>query len=128
MAGDTSALPDIHPTAVVHPKTEVGVGVRIGPYAVIGEGVSLSDGVEVGPHAVLEGRLEVGPRSRIFAGAIIGYPPQDYKWRPGTPSGVRIGADTVIREYVTIHRSSVEDGWTLIGDGCFLMATSPITA
>jgi UDP-N-acetylglucosamine acyltransferase len=126
VAGDTSALPDIHPTAVVHPKTEVGVGVRIGPYAVIGEGVSLSDGVEVGPHAVLEGRLEVGPRSRIFAGAIIGYPPQDYKWKPGTPSGVRIGADTVIREYVTIHRSSVEDGWTLIGDGCFLMATSHV--
>jgi UDP-N-acetylglucosamine acyltransferase len=118
--------PEVHPTAVVHPKTELGAGVRIGPYAVVGEGVQLGDGVEVGPHAILEGRLEVGPRCRIFAGAVIGYPPQDVKWTPGTRSGVRIGADTVIREYVTVHRSSVEDGWTLIGEGCFLMATSHV--
>jgi UDP-N-acetylglucosamine acyltransferase len=118
--------PDVHPTAVVHPKTELGAGVRIGPYAVIGEGVRLGDGAEIGPHAVLEGRLEVGPRCRIFAGAVIGYPPQDVKWKPDTPSGVRIGADTVIREYVTVHRSSVEDGWTEIGEGCFIMATSHI--
>jgi UDP-N-acetylglucosamine acyltransferase len=116
---------DVHPTAIVHPKTELGAGVRIGPYAVIGEGVRLGEGTEVGPHAVLEGQLEVGPRCRIFAGAVVGYPPH-VKWKPGTPSGVRIGADTLIREYVTIHRSSLEDGWTTIGDGCFLMASSHV--
>ena len=128
--GEIPLVPDgpqeIHPTAVVHAKTELGSGVRIGPYAVIGEGVQLGDGTEIGPHAILDGRLEVGPRCRISAGAVIGYPPQDVKWKPGTPSGVRIGADTVIREYVTVHRSSVEDGWTLIGEGCFIMATSHI--
>jgi UDP-N-acetylglucosamine acyltransferase len=128
--GDWRPLDDfraeIHPTAVIHPKVELGIGVRIGPYAVIGEDVQLGDGVEVGPHAVLEGRLEIGPRSRIFAGAIIGFPPQDLKWKPGMPSGVRIGADNIIREYATIHRSSVEDGWTTIGDGCFIMASSHI--
>jgi UDP-N-acetylglucosamine acyltransferase len=117
---------EIHPTAIVHLKTELGPGVRIGPYAVIGEGVRLGEGTEVGPHAVLEGQLEVGPRCRIFAGAVVGYPPQDVKWKPGTPSGVRIGADTVIREYVTIHRSSLEEGWTIIGDGCFFMASSHV--
>jgi UDP-N-acetylglucosamine acyltransferase len=128
--GETPPAPDgppeIHPTAVVHPKTELGAGVRIGPYAVIGEGVQLGDGAEVGPHAVLEGRLEVGPRCRIFPGAVVGYPPQDVKWKAGMPSGLRIGADTVIREHVTVHRSSVEDGWTLVGAGCFIMATSHI--
>ncbi len=117
---------DVHPTAIVHPKAELGAGVRVGPYAVVGKGVRLGDGTEVGPHAVLEGRLEVGPGCRIFAGAVIGYPPQDLKWKDGTPSGVRIGARTVIREYVTIHRSSLEDGWTVIGDECFLMATSHV--
>ncbi len=126
MAVESEALPEIHPSAVVHPKTELGAGVRIGPYAVIGEGVRLGDDTEVGPHAVLEGRLDVGPRCRIFAGAAIGGPPQDLKWKPGMPSGVRIGADTVIREYATIHRSSVEEGWTVIGDGCFIMATSHV--
>ncbi|HEV8673397.1 MAG TPA: acyl-ACP--UDP-N-acetylglucosamine O-acyltransferase [Methylomirabilota bacterium] len=118
--------PEIHPTAVVHPRTEVGAGVRIGPYAVIGERVRLGDGTEVGPHAVLEGTLEVGARCRIFAGAVIGLPPQDLKFHPDTPSGVRIGAETVIREYATIHRASVEDGWTVIGDGCYIMASSHI--
>lgn len=120
------AATEIHPTAVVHPKAEIGAGVRVGPYAVIGEGVRLGDGTEVGPHAVLDGRLEVGPRCRIFAGAVIGFPPQDLKFGPDTPSGVRIGADTVIREYATIHRASVEEGWTLVGDGCYIMATSHI--
>lgn len=117
---------EIHPTAIVHAKAELGAGVRIGPYAIVGEDVRLGDGTEVGPHAVLEGRLEVGPRCRIFAGAVIGFPPQDLKYKAGTPSGVRIGADNVIREYATIHRSSLEEGWTVIGDGCFIMATSHI--
>ncbi len=124
--GGDGADSEIHPTAIVHPKAELGVGVRIGPYAIVGDDVRLGDGTEVGPHAVLEGRLEIGPRCRIFAGAVIGYPPQDLKWKPGMPSGVRIGADNVVREYATIHRSSIEDGWTVIGDGCFIMASSHI--
>lgn len=116
----------IHPTAVVHPKAELSIGVDVGPYAVIGEGVRIGEDTQVGPHAVLEGRLEIGPHCQIFAGAIIGFPPQDLKFKPGTPSGVRIGARNVIREYATIHRSSVEDGWTVIGDGCYIMGSSHV--
>lgn len=117
---------EIHSTAVIHPRAELGARVRVGPYAVIGEGVRLGEGTQVGPHAVLEGRLEVGARCQIFAGAIIGFPPQDLKYKAGTPSGVRIGEDNVIREYATIHRSSLADGWTVIGNGCFIMASSHI--
>jgi UDP-N-acetylglucosamine acyltransferase len=113
---------EIHPTAVVHPSACFGPGVRIGPYAVIGEGVCLGEDVEVGPHAVLEGSLEVGPRCQIHAGAAIGLPPQDLKWKRGMPSGVRIGEGTEIREYTTIHRASTPDGWTVIGKHCYLMA------
>jgi UDP-N-acetylglucosamine acyltransferase len=120
------AVGEIHPTALVHPRAELAAGVRIGPYAVVGSEVRLGANTEVGPHAVLEGRLEVGPRCQIFAGAIIGFPPQDLKFKPGTPSGVRIGADTVVREYATIHRASVEDGWTVVGNECFIMASSHI--
>lgn len=112
----------IHPTAVVHPGVQLGKGVRVGPYAIVGEGVCLADDVEVGPHAVLEGRVEVGARCQIFAGAAVGLPPQDLKWRPGTASGVRIGEGTVVREYTTIHRATTPDGWTVIGKDCYLMA------
>lgn len=117
---------EIHPTAVVHPGAEVGAGVRIGPFAVVGDRVRLGDDTRVGPHAVLEGPLEIGARCQIFAGAAIGLPPQDLKWNPGTPSGVRIGEETVVREYVTIHRATTPDGWTVIGRGCYLMAQSHV--
>ena len=115
-------MTDIHPTAVVHSETQLGKGVQIGPYAIVGEGVCLGDEVEVGPHAVLEGRLEVGARCRIYAGAAVGLPPQDLKWTPDRLSGVRIGEGTVVREYTTIHRATTPDGWTVIGKDCYLMA------
>jgi UDP-N-acetylglucosamine acyltransferase len=117
---------EIHPTAVVHPDAELGAGVRIGPFAVLGAGVRLGDDTTVGPHAVLEGPLEVGARCQIFAGAAIGLPPQDLRWVPSTPSGVRIGEETAVREYATIHRATTPGGWTVIGRGCYLMAQSHV--
>jgi UDP-N-acetylglucosamine acyltransferase len=117
---------EIHPTAIVHPGAEIGRGAQVGPYAVVGAGARVGEGCHLGPHVVLEGPVELGPGCRIFAGAAIGLPPQDLKYRPGTRSGVRIGRDTVVREYATIHRGSLEDSWTVIGDGCYLMAQSHV--
>jgi UDP-N-acetylglucosamine acyltransferase len=113
----------IHPAAFVDPRARLGAGVRVGPGTLIGPDVSLGDGVEIGAHAVLEGRVAIGPRCRIGHGAIIGAEPQDLKYRPDIPTGVRIGEGTVIREYVTIHRATHEGHETLIGARCLLMAT-----
>lgn len=123
---DEDAPPEIHPTAVVHPKAELAPGTRVAPYAVIGEGARVGRGTEIGPHVVLEGLVEIGERCRIFPGAVIGTPPQDLKYVEGIRSGVRIGDANVIREHVTIHRSSLEEGWTEIGNGNFIMAGSHI--
>ena len=117
---------DIHPTAVVHPSARLGPGVRVGPFAVIGQGVCLGEDSEIGPHVVLEGPLELGARCQIHVGAVIGLPPQDLKWKPGTPSGVRIGEGTVVREYSTIHRATTPDGFTVLGKDCYLMAQGHI--
>jgi UDP-N-acetylglucosamine acyltransferase len=117
---------DIHPTAVVHPGAQIGPGVRVGPFAVVGAGVGVGEDAEIGPHAVLEGPLEIGARCQIHVGAVIGLPPQDLKWKPGTPSGVRIGEGTVVREYSTIHRATTPDGWTVLGRDCYLMAQGHI--
>src|SRR5207247_6597047 len=68
----------------------------------------------------------VGARCRLGHGVIIGSAPQDLKFRAETPSGVRIGAGTVIREYVTIHRASTPGGFTVIGADCFLLASSHV--
>ncbi|MBI2544064.1 MAG: acyl-ACP--UDP-N-acetylglucosamine O-acyltransferase, partial [Candidatus Rokubacteria bacterium] len=86
----------------------------------------LGAGCPVGHHVVLEGEVRVGERARIGHGSVIGAAPQDLKYREGTPSGVRVGADTVIREHVTIHRATREHGWTEIGQHCLIMASSHI--
>ncbi len=117
---------EIHPSAVVDPRARLGPGVRVGAGAVVGPEVTLGAGTEVGHHAVLEGRVEVGEHVRIGHGAVIGGRPQDLKYRDGTPSGVRIGRGTVIREYVTVHRATTPEGWTEIGEECLLMALSHV--
>ena len=112
----------IHPSAVVDPRATLVDTVTVGAFSVIGPEVTLGPGVTIGHHAVLEGRVVVGARAAIGHGAVIGGAPQDLKFPQGTPSGVRIGAGTVIREYVTIHRATTPEGWTEIGADCLLMA------
>jgi UDP-N-acetylglucosamine acyltransferase len=116
----------IHPTAIIDPRAQLGPSVSVGAYSVIGPEVTLGAGCQVGHHVVLEGAVSVGERCRIGHGTIIGGAPQDLKFREGTPSGVQIGSKTVIREYVTIHRATRENGWTEIGEDCLIMASSHI--
>ena len=105
----------VHPTALVDPKATLGAGVRIGAFAVVGPEATLGAGAEIGHHCVLEGRVEIGERVTVGHGSLLGGRPQDLKFRDDTPSGVRIGADTTIREYVTVHRATSAGGWTEIG-------------
>ncbi len=115
----------IHPTAVVHPQAELGEGVEVGPYAIIGEHVKIGDGTWIGPHVVIDGWTVIGRDCQIHAGAYIGAPPQDLKFK-GERSFVVVGDRNIIREYVTIHRASGEDEETRIGDDCMLMAFAHI--
>ncbi len=54
--------------------------------------------------------------------AVVGGDPQDLGFDAATPSGVRIGARSVIREHVTVSRATRTGGFTEIGADCFLMA------
>lgn len=116
----------IHPTAVIEPAAELAGDVRVGPYSVIGPDVTIAAGAEIGAHVVLEGRVRVGARCRVGHGAIIGGVPQDLKFREGIPVGVSLGDDTVVREYVTIHRATHEGHDTTVGRHCVVMASSHI--
>jgi UDP-N-acetylglucosamine acyltransferase len=104
----------------------LGANVEVGPYAVIGPEVRIGDDARIGSHVLLEGRVVLGARVRLGHGAVVGAEPQDLKFKAATPSGVRVGAGTVIREYVTIHRATTPEAWTEIGDDCLLMATCHI--
>lgn len=111
----------IHPTAVVHPKAELGEEVQIGPYAVIGEHVTIGDGTQIGPHAVIEGRTTLGRRNRVFSGAVVGSIPQDLKFR-GETSHLTIGDDNRIREFCDFNTACGEGEHTRIGSRNLFMA------
>jgi len=97
----------IHPTALVEPGALIGANVELGPYVVI------------------FGNVTLGPNCRIHAGAVIGDLPQDLGFQPAD-TFVRIGADCVIREHVTVHRGTKPGTSTEIGRDCYLMANSHV--
>jgi UDP-N-acetylglucosamine acyltransferase len=112
----------IHPTAVVDSRARIDEGVEIGPFCIIGEGAKISRGARLASHVVIEGDTEIGPDCTIHHFASIGLPPQDLKYK-GEKTGVKIGRNNIIREYVSVHRGSVGGtGFTTIGDNNFLMA------
>lgn len=96
----------IHPTAIVHPKAELGEGVSIGPYSIVGAHVRVGPGTSVGPHVVLAGRTRIGARNRIFQFASIGEVNQDLKYR-GEETRLVVGDDNTVREYVTMQIGTV---------------------
>ena len=113
---------NVHPTAIIHPHAQIASNVNVGPYSLIGENVELGDGTEVMSHAVIDGHTRLGKNNRIFPFASIGLAPQDLKYN-GEPTRVEIGDGNAIREFVTIHRGTVDgDGVTRIGSNNLLMA------
>ncbi|MCG6550970.1 MAG: acyl-ACP--UDP-N-acetylglucosamine O-acyltransferase [Candidatus Magnetominusculus sp. LBB02] len=112
----------IHPTAIVGENTEIDDEAVIGPFCIVGSGVKIAKGTQLISNIVIDDNTEIGSNCVIHPFAGIGFPPQDLKY-DGRKTGVRIGKDTIIREYSTVHRASVGgDGLTEIGDNCFIMA------
>ncbi len=116
---------------------------RTHPSSVIGASVELAPGVDVGPFCMLEGRIRLGPRTRLIGhvtilgdtelgegnvlhpGVVIGNEPQDLTYS-GVPRAVRIGNRNVFREQVTVHRGSERGEITIIGDDNFFMQNSHV--
>lgn len=111
----------VHPSALIDPGATLGSGVIVGPHAIVGPGVVLEDNVQLAPRAIVEQNTHVGPGSRIGVGSIIGGRPQDLKYH-GEESWVEIGAEVVVREYVTVNRGTAATGVTKIGDSSYLMS------
>jgi UDP-N-acetylglucosamine acyltransferase len=110
----------VHETAVVGARAELGEGVRVGPYAVVEDGARLGAGCEIGAHAVVKRFTTLGARNRVFDHAVLGGEPQDVSFRGGE-SGLVVGDDNIFREHATVHRSTRVDEPTRIGSRNFLM-------
>lgn len=108
--------------AVVSPEARIGQNVEIGPFAVIESDVVIGDNCYIDAHVKIDRYTTVGSNTRIYYGALIGPPPQDHRCDPNIVAYTEIGSDTVIREYVTIHRSPFAGQKTVVGDHTLLMA------
>lgn len=112
----------IHPLAVVAPGAQLGVGVEIGPFCTIGADVVIGDRAKLVSHVVVDGHTSIGDGATLFPFCTIGLPPQDLKYK-GEATRTEIGARTLVREHVTVHRGTATgNGTTRVGDDCMLMA------
>ncbi|MEC7488444.1 MAG: acyl-ACP--UDP-N-acetylglucosamine O-acyltransferase [Pseudomonadota bacterium] len=114
-------MSEIHSTAIVDPGAELGDNITVGPFCTIGPDVKLNDGCLLTSHVVLSGRTEIGPNCRIYPFTCLGLPPQDMKYE-GEPSTLKIGANNIFREQVTVNPGTQGGGMiTSIGNNCLLM-------
>lgn len=111
----------IHPTAVVAAGAQLAEDVEIGPFCCIGEDVSIEAGVRLHAHVVVAGRTRIGSGTQAHPFASLGQPPQ-YVGFSRPHSGLEIGRNNVIREYVTMNGgTSTEAVPTRVGDSGYFM-------
>jgi UDP-3-O-[3-hydroxymyristoyl] glucosamine N-acyltransferase len=133
-----SALPGVHPSAVVAPGARISDSASVGPCCVIEQGAVIEDGAVLGPHCIIGEGCTVGAQSRLVArvtlvtrvtlgkrvlvhpGAVIGSDgfglafdgsASDHGGWIKLPQlgGVRIGDDCEIGANTTIDRGALED-------------------
>jgi UDP-N-acetylglucosamine acyltransferase len=111
----------IHPTAMVAPAARIAEDVEIGPYCCIGAEVEIEPGAVLLANVVIEGRTRIGAGTRIHSFASLGQPPQSIGFE-GPGSGLDIGCNNVIREYVTMNTGTNGEGTpTSVGDNGLFM-------
>jgi acetyltransferase-like isoleucine patch superfamily enzyme len=116
---------EIHPTAVVHPGTVLGDGVKVLEYAVVGKQPALSPRSTASREPLPP--AEIGDDSIVSTGAIV---------FAGTRIGARaiLGDQSCVRERVTlgddvvVGRGSLVENDTTIGSSTKIQADAYITA
>ncbi|MDO8525956.1 MAG: acyl-ACP--UDP-N-acetylglucosamine O-acyltransferase [Candidatus Omnitrophota bacterium] len=116
----------ISPLAQVGKGARIADGVEVGPFAIIEDGAQLASGVKVWANAYICAGTIVGESTEVHMGAILGHLPQDLAFDKNKKTFLEIGSRCVIREHVTLHRSTKEDSPTVVGDDCYLMAVSHV--
>jgi UDP-N-acetylglucosamine acyltransferase len=115
----------IHPSAIVDGRAEIGGGTIVGPYCVIGAEVALGQDCWLQHHVTLSGPTRAGTRNKFYAYCSIGQQTQDLKYQ-GEPTYLDIGDENTFREFVTINRSTTSEGKTRVGSRGNFLAYSHI--
>ena len=134
-----ATAPEVHASAVVHPRAQLASHVSVGALAVIeadaviaegavigaqcfiGAGASVGAQTRLSAQVVLGARCHIGARGIVHSGAVIGadgfgFAPNSGRWEKIEQlGGVRIGHDVEIGANTCIDRGALED--TVIEDG-----------
>jgi UDP-N-acetylglucosamine acyltransferase len=115
----------IHSTAIVDARAEIGPGTMVGPYCIIEAGVVVGADSWLQHHVTLAGPMTAGARNKFYAYCSIGQQTQDLKYEE-EPTYLEIGDENTFREFVTVNRSTTSEGKTRIGDRGNFLAYSHI--
>lgn len=116
----------IHPSSIIDPTATIADNCEIGPFCIIGAQVEIGSGTKIQSHTAIKGPSKIGKNNTIHQFASIGEVPQDLKYA-GEPTQLLIGDNNTIREYVTLHRGTVDGGGvTTLGNDNLLMAYAHI--
>jgi len=115
----------IHQTAIVDPKAELGAGTIVGAYCVIGQNVAVGENCWLQHHVTLQGPMRAGAKNKFYAYCSIGQQTQDLKYA-GEPTYLEIGDENTFREFVTVNRSTAASGKTRVGSRGNFLAYSHI--
>lgn len=107
--------------ANISADAKIGKGTTVAPFATIYEDVIIGENCNIGPNTVIYPGTRIGNNVQIYPGAIIGPASQDLKYK-GEYTTTEIGDNTIIREYVTIHKGTTDRMKTVVGKNCLLMA------
>ena len=111
----------IHSTALVGKKAELGENISIGPYTVIEDDVVIGSGTQIGPHVYCADGARIGIDCRIHNGAVVATLPQDLKFK-NEKTTFEIGNNTTVREFCTLNRGTAEHMKSTVGSNSLLMA------
>ena len=122
----TTIINNIASTARIAASAQIASDVIIEDYVVIEDHVRIASGCHLKSHCVIRSHTQLKEGVFVDCFAVIGGDPQVNLPRStcntNSPSGVIIGAHTIIREGVTVHRASKPGAFTQIDNHCMLMA------
>lgn len=114
-------MTNIHPTALVDPKAQLGENVTVGPFTVIEADVQIGEGTTVASNVLIADGARIGRDCNIHHGAVVATLPQDLKFG-GEKTTFEIGDNTTVREFCTLNRGTQMRGKSTVGSNCLLMA------
>ena len=121
----THLSPGCQMHVLVRPSAHLAESVVLGAFVIVEADVTIRANCVLAEHSIVRNGCELDEGVEVDAFVVLGGRPQT-RHLSGSCGRVRIGKRTVLREGVTVHRPTRDEGFTTVGDDCLLMAHSHV--